>query len=1575
MRPLQERDTNANTAKPDKANESNDKKSNAKNASKAKEPSKDAPTAADLSDIHLDGEIDENVKIYDTCDDIRKKINGHLKNTTQAAFARELSDLLPHSKINASHVGRYLKMKGPKAGGHNPVFYAAYVYFEKLRIKQGKKKSAKREKMEDNWDKKGGFPREGSHNIYVTCLPGERWTFDQYGVPKQTASAVSQVSATASCKSTIQCNQATSRGTGVYAMASEQLAPLTSFTANPLAAGSLADSPNPPGSEDSMAANADEEPSYIDYETFLDPGFTPASFANALVLATNNANDATLDLSTPLSKVLFDAQEIDSHIDLLTTRSAIPLLSHTKDQTESSTRIISEIDSQVKSLNESYKQLEKEVIQKHAEADEVKQVASRLWETLKLGRSVGRCLQLGRQLEVQHSEISSSGSAGKKEDHRALVRCAHTILSLREVLDHKAPGEEGYGLDRINAVKSLQDSIVAPVERSVRSTSEQIIREFAIGSASGTATFAQSEETKARTLSAMTTLYLLSPTSGVKADKWTPQLLLQALEVYFRNALQSSVASLARSLATLPTLDRTLAEVAARCQNIVALEIILDTTKAPTHPLLSKQKQSAETPNLLQPLLAYLETGSLPSYFWRSMASSLSTRVVEIVNRGGVSARTLKSNRSAVGDAMRECVIKGSQPPSTVTAAKGKSTKSDPEKAGWEREVAVMVGSVKKTRRISRRLELKTQHEQQRSPPSHSPRAVAHCFGAAHSWDCPETNKQCGACPSGGHCAECREVNISKLNKQWKLFQRSDQSDKDMFDKLFALRYGSEAMDSPLYHKFSASFDHSIKWHRESLGRFMDAISEGRIEGMSLSSAFVPNDGLAQLSTDDLLERCSELTQHLQKLHAELIRRKHHEPLDSDTESVYSDVEFEEHCESSSEDTVAISTQLTSPPTSQPQSNQPEGQKVRSRILKHWSSDDPRAAKFVRMAHSPRFLAILLDLARHYSWEQTTGMVNYAIIERVAGLDLRCASRGKPRKFRFETGLSPPRGLIGAMGVRRFASLKRMCHPGTCGGRSSWRLEASALQVRMSIPTAPLAALTTVFTPPCATSWLLTTTKVPSQYPPFPTTGPSLCDPPSWESNIEAQGFQYYSPAVCPSGFEVGPNCEITKTRILQGFPPVADGETAVYCVPSGHTCTTDTTDFRGGVWGFTRAAATPTSGVAVVTVGPALQIRFRDEDLSILETHPLTPGLVLAGATTSTVSSEISPASTAIVGFSTITGQSITTTTGNTILADSRTSNGDGDDTPSILVVASTDATGSQSGTVTTDTTEANIAASSSSSSSMNPGSLAAIVLSSILIVIVLAITSVIFIRRNRRSGQNRSARLLPFRQKPWRFREEGYDGGPRARGLSVASIVLPIQTAELSGTAPSVSIRAEKLRQRTIDVLELDVKGVKAMEGKRSLMENKIISGPLLFQMDTFGGINANDIIWTVFGRLGELCKREVARRTRRSCGARGQASAGDIFNTPCATFAHIGLPGRCDATLPSITTIMPNELEPAPSVSYYNNGLSHERITSGAVINTADGRNIHLDVESYGHGTFWRRVTQKLRGLVSGEHKKDG
>jgi hypothetical protein len=435
-----------------------------------------------------------------------------------------------------------------------------------------------------------------------------------------------------------------------------------------------------------MATKQDDEPSYIDYDTFLSPDFTPASFANSLVVSTNNPNDSPLDLSTPLSKVLFDAQEVDSHIDLLTTRSAIPLLEYTQDQTNASTRIISELDVQIKSLNDSYKQLEKEVIDKHAEADEVRQVALRLWETLRLARSVGRCLQLGRQLEVQFSELRRSEGG---EDHGSLVRCSYTILSLREVLDKKEPGEEGHGLNRVDAVRSLQDIIINPIERSVREASERIVREFSVPNSM---TFAQGDEVRSKMSVAISSLYLLSPILGQKPDKWSPRFLLQALESYIRTALQLSVSSLSRALGQLPTLEKALAEVAARCQNVVALEIVLDSTKAPKHPLLPPESQQRQV-SLLQLLLTYLETASLPSYFWRTMAGSLTSRVQEIVNRGGVVARTLKTNKSNVGDAIRQAVSKGCQPPSALSGGKSK----EKAEANWDREAAVMVGSVVNT--------------------------------------------------------------------------------------------------------------------------------------------------------------------------------------------------------------------------------------------------------------------------------------------------------------------------------------------------------------------------------------------------------------------------------------------------------------------------------------------------------------------------------------------------------------------------------------------------------------------------------------------------------------------------------------------------------------------------------------------------------------------------------------------------------------------------------------------------------------------------------------------------------------
>ncbi|KAK3173457.1 hypothetical protein OEA41_006786 [Lepraria neglecta] len=421
---------------------------------------------------------------------------------------------------------------------------------------------------------------------------------------------------------------------------------------------------------------ADSEPSYIDYETFLDPDFSPSSFANSLVLATNNPSDTPLDLSTPLSRVLFDLQEIDTHIHTLTTTSALPLLNYTKEQDDAGQRIVNEVEAQVASLTDGYQRLEREVIRRYEAADEVRIAVERLWQTVKIGRAVGRCLLLGRQLEAQMGEVGTA-TAAKKEDHRAMIRAATTLLTIRQLLAASGPDEEGEHLSRIHLITNLQSSLLATSDSSLQNRGQQIIREFSLSSLapspSGPATYAQSEETKARTTSALLTLHLLSP-----------QLLLSSLQSYLRTSLTSSLASIARALANLPNLDRTLLEVAARCQSIVALESLLETVKPLATPVKEPTSGNSEPSNFLQPLLAALDTSSLPSYFWRSLAEGLAGRVSDLVSRGGVNARTLRSQRERVRESIRDCVFKGSQGPRGVRGREG----------AWEREAAVMVGSV-----------------------------------------------------------------------------------------------------------------------------------------------------------------------------------------------------------------------------------------------------------------------------------------------------------------------------------------------------------------------------------------------------------------------------------------------------------------------------------------------------------------------------------------------------------------------------------------------------------------------------------------------------------------------------------------------------------------------------------------------------------------------------------------------------------------------------------------------------------------------------------------------------------------
>jgi hypothetical protein len=274
-----------------------------------------------------------------------------------------------------------------------------------------------------------------------------------------------------------------------------------------------------------------------------------------------------------------------------------------------------------------------------------------------------------------------------------MIRASNTIIAVRALFDASGPGEEGEHLSEVNVISTLRTDLIAPAERMLRAKAQQIVREFSLSTLSGSSTYVQTEDAKSRTTSALQSLYILSPQPAkgekYKNAKFDAKWMVEALQDYLRTSLTSSIAALVRALGAYPTLERILLEVSSRCQNIVALEILLESIKPPALP-------STTAPlSLLQPLLTSLETSSLPSYFWRSLGSALSPRVLEMVNKGGVQARTLRSNKNAVRDMIHDCVLNGSQAPAGMVKMVDVGRRREEGRGeGWEREIAVMAGAV-----------------------------------------------------------------------------------------------------------------------------------------------------------------------------------------------------------------------------------------------------------------------------------------------------------------------------------------------------------------------------------------------------------------------------------------------------------------------------------------------------------------------------------------------------------------------------------------------------------------------------------------------------------------------------------------------------------------------------------------------------------------------------------------------------------------------------------------------------------------------------------------------------------------
>ncbi|KAG9050263.1 hypothetical protein FS837_006704 [Tulasnella sp. UAMH 9824] len=109
-------------------------------SSKTKTSKATKPQYASWKDVVLEGEDECEVPIYDDCNTIRRKIRALLK-APDFKVTHWLKDI---GNINSNSYNRFMALRGADRGAENGTYYAAYVYFEKVRIFEGKKKTATR---------------------------------------------------------------------------------------------------------------------------------------------------------------------------------------------------------------------------------------------------------------------------------------------------------------------------------------------------------------------------------------------------------------------------------------------------------------------------------------------------------------------------------------------------------------------------------------------------------------------------------------------------------------------------------------------------------------------------------------------------------------------------------------------------------------------------------------------------------------------------------------------------------------------------------------------------------------------------------------------------------------------------------------------------------------------------------------------------------------------------------------------------------------------------------------------------------------------------------------------------------------------------------------------------------------------------------------------------------------------------------------------------------------------------------------------------------------------------------------
>lgn len=156
-----------------------------KKAPKKKVTKEDEEKKYDMTSIRLDGESDgRSLFLILVMRCVGRSGHTSLSHPSHNLGSCDATAQNPAEgkKLESKSLNDILSKRGAHAGNMSGVFYAAYVFFEKKRLKEGKLKSKHREEMEKIYGKSGFDIERGSHQNTTPVLLGHTLILISRGV-------------------------------------------------------------------------------------------------------------------------------------------------------------------------------------------------------------------------------------------------------------------------------------------------------------------------------------------------------------------------------------------------------------------------------------------------------------------------------------------------------------------------------------------------------------------------------------------------------------------------------------------------------------------------------------------------------------------------------------------------------------------------------------------------------------------------------------------------------------------------------------------------------------------------------------------------------------------------------------------------------------------------------------------------------------------------------------------------------------------------------------------------------------------------------------------------------------------------------------------------------------------------------------------------------------------------------------------------------------------------------------------------------------------------------------------------